>query len=135
MVEPNWKQVAKQLLMSEKLTAAYLQPPPIRVLVEWRQGVYIGHIQIIVPDYSKEIVALGKTSNPVLGGLVTAIKELDKERINLRADDSLDLSGRNHVLRRLEDRLTIMTPPQTQYMLRHPPKIYEMPPSGPLRQN
>lgn len=122
----KWERVAKELLHQEKSRKSLNYPEPVGALIEWRGNTYIGHVQEIVPDYSKEIVALSKTSFPLPGELVDAIRKLDANRLELHADDSLDLGGRQHVLRRLEGRLTYMTPQQTRYMLEHPPQIYEI---------
>lgn len=120
MIQPNWENVARHFLKSLTSMHPYLDPTPIDVMVEWRNGMYIGHIQIIVPDYSPEIVSLSKCSNLLHDDLVDAIKKLDRNRLNLVADECLDLTGRNHLLRRLENRLTVLTSEQTRYMSAYP---------------
>lgn len=126
MYDMTWEGVAREVLQQEKSRKPLNYPEPAGALIEWQDNTYIGHIQEIVPDYSKEIVALSKTSFPLPNELVEAIRKLDAKRLELHADDSLDLSGRQHVLRRVEGRLTHMTPKQTEYMLEHPPIIYEL---------
>jgi len=126
MIQPNWENVAKHFLRSLTSMHPYLHPTPIDVMIEWRKGMYIGHIQIIFPDYSPEIVSLSKSTNPLHNDLVDAIRKLDHERLNLMADEKLDLTGRNHVLRRLENILTNLTPEQTKYMIAHPLNYYEV---------
>ncbi|MBI4454257.1 hypothetical protein HY636_06450 [Candidatus Woesearchaeota archaeon] len=120
MIQPNWENVAKHFLKSLISMHPYIHPTPIDVMVEWRKGMYIGHIQIIFPDYSPEIVSLSKSSNHLQDGLVDAIRRLDPNRLNLMADERLDLTGRIHVLRRLENILTNPTPEQAGYIAAHP---------------
>lgn len=83
-------------------------------MVEWRDGIYIGHIQTIVPDYSSEIVSLSKTSRPLEEDFTRAVRRLDPSRLDLIADNELDLDGPHHLVRRVEKRLTIMTLEQTR---------------------
>ena len=125
IVKP-WELVAKSLLQVEKSDKPKRYPEPTGVFVTWRGSAYIGSIQVIVPDFSKEIVVLSMTSSPPPVKLVDAVKKLDPGRLELTADDMLDLIGRQHVLRRAENRLTLMTPDQTAYMLLHPPVIMEI---------
>ncbi len=125
MKEQEWEAIAKRLLNLEKERSRYFYPKAIKVLVKWRNGVYFGHLQEIAPEYSREIVHLSKTSNPLQEGLAEAIKKLDSERSEFYADESLDLEGRQHILRRLENRLLKMTPEQTKYMHEHPCDIIE----------
>ena len=122
----NLVDIARKLLEREKSMDEHCIPKPIRAIITWRNDTYIGHIQEIYPEYSAEIVALNKSSDPLPEGLVAAIKELDTGRLNLHSDNSLDLSGRQHLLRRLEDRLTIMTPNQIRYVTENPPQVYEI---------
>lgn len=126
MNDINWEEVAKSLLQQEELLKSVNYPKPISILVEWKDNVYIGSIQEIVPESSKEIVVLSKSSSPLPNDLVNAIRKLDKERLELYADDSLDLDGRQHILRRLEDRLVHMMQEQTIYMMKHMPTIHEI---------
>ena len=104
----------------------YLILEPISIIISWRNKIYIGHIQIIVQDYSNEIVCLNKSSKPLIDGLYRAIINIDKERLNLVADNILDLTDRQHVLRRLENKLTYMTPEQTRYIAVNMPEIIEL---------
>ena len=112
-----WLGLAKNILKEEKARSKLNKPEPIRILVEWRDDTYIGSLQEIAPDFSKEIVLLSKSSNPIPGNLASAIKALDQDRLELQADDSLDLDGRQQVLRKLENRLEHMTPEQTEYTI------------------
>src|SRR3989338_10861685 len=119
----NW---ARILLEKEASMRKYLIPEPISIIISWRIKIYIGHIQIIVQDYSNEIVCLNKSSKPLIDGLYRAIINIDKERLNLVADNILDLTDRQHVLRRLENKLTYMTPEQTRYIAVNMPEIIEL---------
>ena len=122
----QWELVAKSLLQVEKSGKPKRYPEPTGVFVTWRGSAYIGSIQVIVPDFSKEIVVLSMTSSPPPVKLVDAMKRICPGRLELTADDMLDMIGRQHVLRRMENRLTLMTPDQTAYMLLHPPVIHEI---------
>ena len=119
----NW---ARILLEKEASMRKYLILEPISIIISWRNKIYIGHIQIIVQDYSNEIVCLNKSSKPLIDGLYRAIINIDKERLNLVADNILDLTDRQHVLRRLENKLTYMTPEQTRYIAVNMPEIIEL---------
>ena len=122
----KWEQGAKELLQDEIRKRSLNKPEPVGVLVIWQDYTYIGSIQVIVPDFSKEIVVLSMTSSPPPIKLVDAMKRICPGRLELTADDKLDLTGRQHILRRVENRLTLMTPDQTAYMLLHPPVIFEI---------
>ncbi len=124
-IAKKWEQGAKELLEDEKRKRSLNKPEPVGVLVIWKDYTYIGSIQVIVPDFSKEIVVLSKSTIPLPVEFDNAIRKLDPGRLELEADDKLDLTGRQHVLRRIENRLTFMTPEQTSYMLKNPPRIYE----------
>jgi len=122
----NWEEIAKNLLEQEKLVKQYNNPEPISVIIIWKGNNYIGSIQEIVPGFSKEIVLLSKSSSPLNKKLIDAIKKLDKERLELHTGDTIDLEGRQHVLRRLDDKLVYMTEEQTIYMTGHLPNIVEI---------
>ena len=122
----NWEEIAKNLLEQEKLVKQYNNPEPISVIIIWKGNNYIGSIQEIVPGFSKEIVLLSKSSSPLNKKLIDAIKKLDKERLELYAGDILDLEGRQHVLKRLDNKLVYMTEKQTKYMTEHLPNIVEI---------
>jgi len=122
----KWEHGAKELLQDEIRKRALNKPEPVGVLVIWQDYTYIGSIQVIVPDFSKEIVVLSKSTIPLPVEFDNAIRKLDPGRLELTADDVLDLTGRQHVLRRAENRLMHMTPDQTAYMLLHPPVIMEI---------
>ena len=125
-LEKKWELVAKSLLQVEKSGKPKKYPEPTGVFVTWRGSTYIGSIQVIVPDFSKEIVVLSITSSPPPIKLVDAMKKICPRRLELTADDKLYLTGRKHILRRVENRLTHMTPDQTEYMLLHMPVIHEI---------
>ena len=125
MGEPDWKAVAKGMLQQEKELSVFNHPKPTGVLVEWKNKLYIGSIQQIVPDYSKEIFMLSKSSSPLPDGLVKAIKEQNPDRLYLCADSTLDIPDRQYVLRKLEDRLVALTPEQDQYIAKKKLKIRE----------
>lgn len=96
----QWELVAKSLLQVEKSGKPKNNPKPTGVFVTWRGSTYIGSIQVIVPSFSKEIIVLSITSAPPPVKLVDAMKKLGPGRLELTADDMLDLTGRQHILRR-----------------------------------
>lgn len=124
--ETNWDDIAKYILEQEKSLKYYNYPESTGIIVRWKSHVYIGSVQEIVPEFSKEIVLLSKSGYILPDDLINVIKKLDKERLELDADNSLDLIGRQHILRRLGNRLTYMTSEQTKYMIEHPVDIHEI---------
>lgn len=124
--ETSWEEMARSILEQEKLLRSRNYPEPIGVIVKWDNISYIGSIQEIIPGFSKEIILLSKSRYILPDKLMSAIRELDKERLELIADNSLDLTGRQHILRRLDNRLMNMTEEQTKYMIEHPPDVLEI---------
>lgn len=126
MDNTNWEEIAREILEKEKLLKSCNYPAPISILVKWKNNTYIGSIQKIVPEFSKEIVLLSKSTYKLPYELVSAIRKLDNDRLELYADDSLDLDGRQHVLRIVENRLVLMDHQQTEYIMRNLPNICEI---------
>lgn len=122
----NWGIAAASLLRDEMERRKLLYPEPTGALIMWRGKIYIGSVQEPVPEFSTEIAVLSKSSRPIPDDLTAAIRKLDPGRLELHADDAMDLMGRQHILRRVENRLTHMTHDQTAYMLLHPPIIREL---------
>ena len=121
----NWYEEAQRLLTqegeAENLSrAAGIEP--IRAIVKYKGREYMASLAYMDPKYT-EVVILSKQSNPMKRELSDAIKNLDGTRAILRADDSLDLSGPKHTLRRLESRLTNLTTEQIMYELTHPTTV------------
>lgn len=131
MVDPmldkyDFETVAKSILQQEKELAHLNDPPPTRSIIRWKDNFYIGSIQRIVPNFSNEIVLLSKTSYIIPEGLICEIRKLDNGRLELDADESLCLSGRQHIVRLVENRLCHMNYQQTEYMTKNYPHIYEI---------
>lgn len=126
MNETNWEEMARSILEQEKLLRSRNYPEPIGVILKWDNISYIGSIQEIAPEFSKEIVLLSKSRYILPDKLMNAIRELDKGRLELTADSFLDITGRQHILRKLDNRLTNMTEEQTKYMIEHPPGVLEI---------
>lgn len=114
--------VAAELLKYERDAFKQIEPKPPRVMVKWWGRSYTGYIEEIAPDYSREIVLLTKTSHPLPNDLANAIRKLDTGRIDLEADNSLDLNNRCVVMRFTGNRLTSMTPEQTRYVKENLPE-------------
>lgn len=125
-IDKKWEQAARELLQLFDSKKCLIHPEPVGVLIKWNNSTYIGSIQVIVPDFSKEIVAASKSSKPLPFKLAEAIRKLQPAMLELTAYYLLDMTGRQHILRRVGDRLTCMTPEQTEYMLLHPPVITEI---------
>lgn len=121
----DWKSVAKFILEEEKLMNSFSYPEPTKALIIWKGNVYIGSIQKIVPNFSKEVVLLSKSTYVVPDELVSEIRKLDKDRLELVAEESIDLNGRQHILRLIEDILVYMNDQQTRYMIEYPLDIRE----------
>lgn len=126
MKDNKWDSVAKEILRQEKLAYSLNYPKPTGVLIQWKGYTYIGSFQDVASKFSKEIVLLSKSSAPIDNNLADVIRKLDKERIELYADNLLDLDGRQHVVRKLGNKITFMTPEQTKYMIDHPLRICEI---------
>lgn len=122
----KWEEMAKYLLEQEKRLKPFNYPTPTSVLVTWNGAVYIGSIQEVAPEFSDEIVLLSKSSCGLHSDLVNMIRKLDKDRLELLADNSLDLNGRKRILRRLGNRLLPMNSEQKKYMAENMPKIIEI---------
>lgn len=118
--------IARHILEMEKKMRIHNFNESSRVLVSWNGGIYIGAIQAAAPGFSKEIVFLSKTSNPIEKKIADAIRNIDKEILELIADDYIDLTGRYHIIRKLENRLTKMTVEQTIYMVNRPVAVKEV---------
>ena len=122
----NWEEIANEILKKEEMTNIFTYPKPTSANIYWKNDFYIGAIQEIVPELSKEIVLLSKSSNHYPEELAQTLRRLDSGRIELFADDNLDLEGRQHVVRRIDDRIMHMTTEQTIFMMNYPMKIFEI---------
>jgi len=101
-VEDMFEKIAQEFLRIEKNAKENCCPPQTSVTLSWRRGLYVGGIQEIAPEYSPEIILLSKSNHQLSELLIESIERLDTERLKLLADDSLELSGRYHILRRLK---------------------------------
>lgn len=121
----QYAQVARDLVNAMRRTLPLHHPPAALAFFEWRDGTYFGSVQVPYPEYSTEIVSVSKTSDPLAKGLAAAVREAAPSLPTLQTNAEIDFAGRQHILRRLEDRLVKMTPKQTQYVLDHPIIITE----------
>lgn len=119
MTEMDWEGATRNLL--ENVDKLKLYKDNEIALFKWRGDSYFGGIQKI----SDEIVLVSKTSYPLQKEFVEAIIKINPEITQLTADDKLDFTGRGHLLRRVCDRLTFMTPEQTHYMIENPINVIE----------
>lgn len=116
MMDPNWNEIAKKLINSFEQIIVQQKPQGYAVLVEWRNDAYIGSLQHIAQKYSNEIVLLSKTTNPIPIELKESLILTQKDITQIIADNTLDLEGRLHVIRMINNKLGIMTSNQTRYM-------------------
>ncbi len=93
-------------------------PPGSAITLTWREGLYIGSIQQIVPDYDASIYLLSKNVERWSADFVETVTRLDEGRLILSADDSLDLDGRLSVVRREGNTLHELNGQQTEFMER-----------------
>jgi len=94
------------------------------VALHWRGDIYFGHLKEIAPEYSNEIVLICKSFNPVKSYLVSLL--IEKCDVELYADDSMDLTGRYHLARKMGNKLTYLTPEQESYIGKRMLRVYEM---------
>lgn len=125
MVDYDWDHLARKFLDMERKKLETNNPHSTPLNVYWKGRVYVGSIQEIFPEYSKEIVLLSKGSYPADHNMINALNRVHKERLEVTADNELDLTGRQHVLRRLKTKLTRMTSEQTKYAEKNMPNIRE----------
>jgi hypothetical protein len=103
-------------LAEEKERMAKQKPPGIPAFIDWRDQTYVGSIQEIAPDYSREIVLLNKSPQPVSDEFKNAVLALDKNRLRLTAESMFDLRARIHILKRSEERLMGLTEGQQEFL-------------------
>lgn len=103
-------------LAEEKERMAKQQPPGIPAFIDWKDQTYVGSIQEIAPDYSREIVLLNKSPQPVSNEFKSAVLALDKNRLHLKAEPMFDLRARIHILRRFGERLMGLTEDQQEFL-------------------
>lgn len=123
MTEIDWEGAARNLL--ENVDKLKLHKDNEIALFKWKGDSYFGGMQKI----SGEIVLVSKTSHLLQKEFADAIIKINPKITQLTADDKLDFTGRSHVLRRVCDRLTFMTPEQTCYMIENPINIIEYRPN------
>ncbi len=111
----DWERIARNLLACEKRNIRNAQPEIRGITIHWQLDTYLAGVQEIVPEYSTEIVYLQKSGDALPDELIDEINKLHPERLELYADDSLDLKGAEHVLRRVGSVLTFLTPEQSKY--------------------
>jgi hypothetical protein len=122
----NWEEIAINILKKEDITNKFTHPKPMSANIYWNDDFYVGSIQEIAPEFSKEIVLLSKSSKHYPRELAKALRKLDSGRLELFANDNLDLKGRQHVVRKIYDKLMYMTTDQIKFMMNYPMTIFEI---------
>jgi len=112
-------------LADEKERMARQNPPGVSAFIEWRDQTYVGSIQEIAPAFSREIVLLNKSPQPVSEEFKKAVLALDKGRVRLRVEPMFDLRARMHILRRSGDQLMGLTEGQQEYLQREGVEVTE----------
>ncbi len=111
---------ADEFLRRVDAALAYNVPKATPILVSWRGGTYFGSLQNVYPEYSSEMVLLSKTSSSLNPGFVKGIEKKKPGIEILHADEKLDIRGRQHILRKIDNELTYMTDDQTKYAIKNP---------------
>lgn len=112
-------------LAEEKERMAKQKPPGVPIFVEWRDQTYVASIQEIAPDYSREVVLLNKSPQPVSEEFRSAIMTLDKNRLCLKTEPMFDLRARIHILRRSGEKLVGLTEDQQEFLQREGVEVTE----------
>jgi len=112
-------------LADEKERMARQNPPGVAAFIEWRDQTYVGSIQEIAPAFSREIVLVNKSPQPVSEEFKKAVLALDKGRVRLRVEPMFDLRARMHILRRSGDQLMGLTEGQQEYLQREGVEVTE----------
>lgn len=123
MEKIDWEGVARDLL--ENIDKLKLDRDNEIAIFKWRGESYFGGVQGV----SGEIVLVSKTSHLLQKEFVEAIIKINPEITQLATDDKIDFTGRGHILRRICDRLTFLTPEQTSYMIDNPINVIEYRPN------
>ena len=116
MPETDWDAVAKKIIDSGEQSLAQQQLRGYSVLVEWRENFYVGSLQHIAPEYSDEVVLLSKPLQSIPLQLKEAIIRARPQITKVNGVAGLDLEGRLHIVRKVNDQLEIMTSDQLDYM-------------------
>jgi hypothetical protein len=103
-------------LAREKERMARQKPPGIPAFLEWRDQTYVCSVQEIAPEFSREIVLLNTSPEPISEEFKQAILALEKNRLCLKAEPMFDLRANIHILRRSGDRLLGLTESQQEYL-------------------
>lgn len=119
-------EMAKEFLKIVEGKMALMKPKPIPFFVKWRDNIYFGSLQNIALEYSSEIFYLSKTSKSLSKNFLNTLKKLRPEIQIIEADNDLDLEGRGHCLRKIKNQLSRLTSEQTNYILNHPPRVFEI---------
>ncbi len=120
------EKVAKEFLKLVEKKMVLMKPKPSLIFVKWRGDIYFGSLQNIALEYSSEIFYLSKTSKPLSKNFLNALKKFEPEIQTLQTDDELDLEERGHFLKKTGNRLLRLTSEQINYILNHPPRIFEI---------
>lgn len=113
----DYSGIARAILSDEAKSHAECDPSPTRVLFSWRNSQYLGAVQELYPNHSREIVILTKPPRDCDQNLIAAIRQIDAQRSHLKADDLIDsLDGEAFILRRKGEKLTFMTDEQRDYV-------------------
>ena len=115
----DWGQRAKNILKLESDTKASLDSGIECVFLRWGNGIYNAGLKQILPEYSKDIVLVTKTEHSLPGELEREILKLDQKRLEFRVDESIDVSGREYVLKKYGINLVPLTKEESEYVAKH----------------
>jgi len=109
--------VVNEILKREARQKPYMRPPLTSVVLHWRCDIYIGGVQCLRDDSDCRddgIYILTKSSRSY-NMLLDAFRHVQPERLELHGDDQIDLSGRLHVVRIINDKVHWMNQEQTEW--------------------
>ncbi len=125
---PNLEAIAKHLLVGDAQACLHGSGDPIGVWVTWRGNEYFGSVQELEPELFPEVYFLSKMTYILSEELVAELRKLDPDRLELTADNSIELTGNYHILRKEDNTLGLLKPEETEYFLVHPIPITELNP-------
>lgn len=99
MITNGYREQAERYLNTEEGVLGLLQPTPVRAILRWQDGRYCGHLQRIVPDYSRNIVLVTRTTERMDDGFFDELSKLDPDRPLFEVDVTVDLNQRHQYLR------------------------------------
>ena len=115
----DWGQRAKNILKLESDTKASLDSGIECVFLRWGKGIYNAGLKPVLPEYSKDIVLVTKTEHSLPNELKGEIIKLDPKRLEFMIDESIDVSGREYMLKKQGINLVQLNKEESEYVAKH----------------